>query len=241
MHINNFYTYSQYKSKYATHDRAPFFDIALKYAKETKKTQPVIVDIGAGEGDFFLHMKDRKFPTENVYLLDFNEKTVESNKREHTPNSLMYLAPNRLPFEDGTADVVHTSHMIEYLTPGEIYPFMQEMDRILADGGYMVISAPMFWNDFYNDLGHLRPYNPRVFHKYFIEMYRNPRLQRISDNYEMPELVYRYYQAPLDEGWGSTIPALDTVIVSLKRILGKLGIKKMYKNGYTIVLKKKAK
>jgi SAM-dependent methyltransferase len=240
MHINNFYTYSRYKHLYCTHDREPFFDIALKYARAVKKDKPVIADIGSGEGDLFHYIKAQGFPAEGVYLLDSNEKTVEGNKNL-TPHSILYSAPGKLPFEDGSVDLVHTSHMIEYLAPGAIYSLMVEMDRVLADEGYLVISAPLFWNDFYNDLGHVRPYNPRVFHKYFIEMYKNPRLQKVSDSYEMADLVYRYHQFPLDEGWGSSIPLLDTVIITAKRLLGKLSIKKMYKNGYTLVLKKRGK
>ena len=241
MHINNFYTYSRYKSIYCTHDREPFFEVALKYARAIGKERPVIADIGSGEGDLYNYIKAQHFPTDNIYLLDSNVKTVESNKAALTANAILYTAPERLPFEDGSVDLVHTSHLIEYLSPAGIYPLMVEMDRVLADGGYLVISAPLFWNDFYNDLGHVRPYNPRVFHKYFIEMYRNNRLQKISDDYEMVDLVYRYHQFPLDEGWSSSAPWLDSVIISLKRILGKLSIKKMYKNGYTLVLRKRRK
>jgi len=71
-------------------------------------------------------------------------------------------------------------------------------------------------------------------------MYRNNRLQKVSDDYEMTELVYRYHQFPLDEGWGSTVPAVDYLIITFKRILNKLKIRKLYKNGYTMVLKKGA-
>jgi len=133
---------------------------------------------------------------------------------------------------------VHTSHLIEYLTPEKLYALMLEMDRVLSAGGCLIISAPMLWSQLYDDLGHLRPYNPMVFHKYFIEMYRNNRLGKVSDNYELKELVYRYAQTPLDEGWSSTIPFVDYLMIAGKRLVGKLGFKKLYRNGYTLVLMK---
>lgn len=239
MHINNFYQYSKFKRDFGTHHREPFFQIAMNYARLTGKEKPVIADIGSGEGDFYSYLSNNKFPVENVYLLDSNPKTVESNKQRLTRYSVHYLAPAQMPFEGGSVDLIHTSHMIEYLTPTEIYPLMIEMDRVLADGGYLVVSAPLFWSDFYDDLGHLRPYNPRVFYKYLVEMYRNPRLEKVSGDYEFVDLVYRYHQLPLDEGWSSTIPALDYTMISVKRLLGKMGFRKLHRNGYTLVIRKR--
>lgn len=238
MHIDNFYAYSRFKHDYCTHDREPFFQIALKYARLIKKAEPVIADVGSGEGDLYSYLRNNNSPVGKVYLLDSNERTVENNRTSLTPNSRHYIAPGKLPFEDGSVDIVHTSHLIEYLSPGELYALMLEMNRVLAYDGYLVISAPLFWSDFYNDLGHLRPYNPRVFYKYFIEMYRNNRLEKVSDEYQFMELAYRYHQFPLDEGWSSTIPLMDTLIITVKRVLGKLSFRKMYRNGYTLVLKK---
>jgi ubiquinone/menaquinone biosynthesis C-methylase UbiE len=238
MQLDNFYKYSVQKNSYATQDRVPFFALALKYCRLSKKEDPVIVDIGSGEGDFYDFLKKNNFSTKNLFLLDSNEKTVEKNKASLTNNSFSYIAPQKLPFENNSVDVVHTSHLIEYLAPGEMYSLMQEMDRVLIAGGYLVISAPLIWDNFYNDLGHLRPYSPFIFHKYFINLSRNNRLDKISNSYETKELAYRYYQLPLDEGWSSSIPFIDYMITGVKRILGKLGIRKLGKNGYTLIMQK---
>lgn len=239
MHIGNFRVYSDFKREYLTHDREPFYKIAMQYGRLVQKETPVIADIGSGEGDFYTYLKNNNFPVDKVYLLDSNSKTTENNQSGITKNSVYYTAPERLPFNDQSVDLVHVSHLMGVLTPSEIYALMLEMHRVIAADGYLVISAPMFWSDFYDDLGHVRPYNPRVFYKYFVEMYRNNRLEKVSDNYEMVKLAYRYHQAPLDEGWGSSIPAIDYLMITVKRVLGKLGLRKLYKNGYTIVLKKK--
>ena len=157
MHIEGFSSYSKFKSSYFTHRREPFFEIALRYCRLTGKEDPVIVDIGSGQGDFFNYCKEKNFPARKLFLLDANPKTVKSNKATLTENSLEYMAPDRLPFEDKSVDVVHTSHMIEYLSPEKMHALMLEMNRVLEDGGYLVISAPMLWSNLYNDLGHLRP------------------------------------------------------------------------------------
>jgi UDP-N-acetyl-2-amino-2-deoxyglucuronate dehydrogenase len=223
MHIENFHSYSLFKQKYATHDRAPFFNIALNFARQIGKVNPVIVDIGSGEGDFFQYLQRNNFDTGSLFLLDSNPATVESNKSRLTPNSIPYTAPDRLPFDNNSVGLVHTSHMIEYLSPDKLYDLMKEMDRVLTDGGYMVISAPLHWDNFYNDLGHLRPYNPMVFHKYLIAMVENNRVSKVSDRYELEQLVYRYHQAPLDEGWSSSTPFIDSILITIRRVLGKLG------------------
>jgi len=238
MFLESFYSYSVFKKKYSTHQREPFFAIALKYGRLLKQKDPVIIDIGSGEGDFFNYLRQNDFPTNNVSLLDANDRTVEKNKNELTGKSIHYTAPDRLPFEDKGVGLIHTSHMIEYLTPVEMYGLMKEMDRVLSDEGYIVISAPLIWDYFYNDLGHIRPYNPIAFHKYFISLYANSHLGKISSSYQMKELVYRYYQAPLDEGWSSSVPVIDFMMITVRRVLGKLGFKKMRKNGYTLVLSK---
>jgi SAM-dependent methyltransferase len=238
MQINNFYKYSEFKKKYSTQNRDPFFALALKYLKLSGKKDPLIIDIGSGEGDLFNYLIKNDFSTENLYLLDSNKNTVEKNKIGLTKNSIYYVAPDKLPFENESVDMIHTSHLIEYLAPSEMYNLMLEMNRVLTDGGYLVISAPLIWDNFYNDLGHCRPYNPLTFHKYFINLYRNNRLEKVSSSFEMQELVYRYHQLPLDEGWSSSIPMVDFIITGIKRLLGKLGIRKLHKNGYTLILKK---
>ena len=41
------------------------------------------------------------------------------------------------------------------------------MDRCLKNNGYIIISTPLLWYGFYDDLSHVKPYNPEVLLKYF--------------------------------------------------------------------------
>ena len=124
MFLESFYSYSLFKKKYSTHQREPFFAIALKYCRLLKQNDPVIIDIGSGEGEFFNYLRQSNFPTNNLSLLDANESTVEKNRSGLTGKSIHYMAPDRLPFEDKSVGLIHTSHMIEYLAPAEMYGLM---------------------------------------------------------------------------------------------------------------------
>lgn len=236
MHIDNFSKYSTFKKKYLTLDRAPFFDVAANFIQ---KGDMAILDIGCGEGDFFHHLKNRGIAAESIYLLDGNEVTVEKNKAL-TSNSIFYLAPDRLPFDDGTVDFIHISHLVDNLWVPDFYKFLLELNRVLRPGGHLVVSTPLLWANFYDDLSHTKPYNPYVFYKYFVHQGRHSRFNAIGNNYSIAELVYRYHELPFDEGWSSTAPLLDKIFISSRRVLSKLGIKRLRKNGYTLVLRKGA-
>lgn len=233
MHIPDFYKYASFKQKYLTLRRDPFFDLASSYIS----SQAVVLDIGAGEGDFFTFLKTKRINIDNVYLLDGNEATVEKNK-ELTQKSIFYLAPDPLPFDTASVDLVHLSHLIDNLSNSDVYNFLKEVDRVLKPGGRIVISTPLLWPDFYSDLSHTRPYNPYIFFKYFVQQKRNNRQKEISNNYAIENLVYRYYEVPLDEGWSCTLPMIDILIISARRVLRNVGFKRLRKNGYTLILKK---
>ena len=46
----------------------------------------------------------------------------------------------RLPFEDGSVDTVHASHMLEHVTPPGLY--LWEWFRVLRVGGAMILMVP---------------------------------------------------------------------------------------------------
>jgi len=234
MLLNSFYKYSLFKKRFATLDREPFFDIASTYIGEGEKH---VVDIGSGEAEFFHYLKKKGHSTKNLYLLDANGKTVEENKTL-TGNALLYVAPEKLPFDDRQVDMVHMSHLLDNLPIGDMYLFLFEIDRVLKKNGVIVISTPMLWPMFYNDLSHTKPYNPYVFYKYFIQPNKSGRFEKVPGMYEMVELVYRYYETPLDEGWSFTSPYLDYALISFRRLLRKAGLKRLQKNGYTLVIRK---
>lgn len=221
------------RKNYSTMDKYPFFEIVVPYLPKDKFG--VIVDIGAGYGGFAKHL-DLYSKYKNVVLLDSNKQTIEyliSNKM----NAILYKAPEKLPFRDGTVSFIHCSHMVEYLNHTEFYSFLKEINRVLNNKGILVISAPLLWGNFYDDLNHVKPYNPNVFISYLHKGYGERTLEVISNNYIVKKLVYRYTKINFVE-LGANNAFLDFIIQLSKQLLRMIGVIKYKKNGYTIVLQK---
>ena len=74
-----------------------------------------------------------------------------------------------------------------------MHSLLLEVDRCLAPGGYFIVSTPLLWEGFYDDLSHVRPYPPRVFINYLCSAEAYPRTRAIvSKSFRPLELRYRY-------------------------------------------------
>lgn len=226
--------YSQ-RAMYSTMDRRRYYEIAAKYLPAS--AEAVIVDIGSGDGGFVDHLKlTARF--DRTYLLDANPDTVRALSSRFA-RVLLYRAPDRLPFDDRSVSLVHSSHMVEHLGPDQLLALLREIDRVLLPGGVMVISTPMLWAGFYSDLSHVRPYNPGVFIHYLCDPGRNRSSESISTGYTVADLVFRYLsKRDMNDGWGSRYRWLDFLIQVPKRMLDAIGVYPYEKTGYTIVLRK---
>ena len=215
--------------KYYTFDKEPFFQIAYDYISDSSR----VLDIGPGDGSFSNFCGRNDF-----YLFEGNLESVRKLEKTYK-NVFLGELPN-LPFEDNYFDLIHCSHVIEHLQPQEFYETLKEIDRCLKIKGVLVVSAPLIWEGFYNDISHVKPYNPKVFYNYLIHNNSLSRTRaKISIAYEQKQLIYRYREVSITQ---DLYQAKDTIILRLffkaARILKKLGLKKHEKTGYTIVLKK---
>ena len=229
-------TRKEYKmrEKYCTGNRFPFYDLAGKYLPSGSNA--VIVDIGAGSGSFCKYLGlDKKY--KNIYLLDGNENTVKKLEKEFG-KAASYKAPGKLPFNKGSVDFIHCSHLIEHLYYGQLYEFLSNINQALAPGGILAISTPLLWDRFYEDFSHVKPYGHKIFKYYLCQEKENASSEAISNNYEIKELVFRYRDS-FDDSWGSRFFIVDIAMKLWRRLLYRIGIKKYIKNGYTIILKKK--
>lgn len=225
----------QQKKNYSTMNRFPFFELTGKYLPVDRKA--TILDIGTGEGIYCEHLKlSDTYP--NTFLLDANEATIELLKAKQY-QTILYTAPNTLPFDNASVSHVHCSHLVEHLYPKDLYEFIKEIDRVLTPEGILAISTPLLWKGFYQDLSHIKPYEPEVFIRYLCDKTKERTASVISNNYTVKELVYRYNDYNnIDEGLGSKSIGVDFVIQFMKKLLGVFSIKQFKKNGYTLVLKK---
>lgn len=219
---------SKQVTQFATHDRRVFFDIARKYLYGCEK----ILDLGSGSGRFieFLGRDD-------IYALDRNEISV-NKLRNLTRNAVQAVLPN-IPFLENYFDGVHASHILEHLCPDDFYHTLKEIDRVLKGGGILVISSPLLWDGFHDDLSHIKPYPPQILKRYLSEesLSKSSTRARIG-GYKMRELIYRYQFHELNPIMIRYLHLFNFVSMILIRLLAKSGVGHFRKTGYTIILEK---
>lgn len=218
---------------YSTASREPFFALAGRYLPE--HSDAVVADIGAADGSFarFLNLKER-YP--NLVLLDQNPESIEKLRKPFSRVE-KYHAPERLPFKDASVGFIHLSHIAEHLSYQELYEFLKECDRVLAPKGVLAISTPLLWERFYDDLSHVKPYNPEVFLHYLTRTKSDASAEAISGSYGVCDLTYRYRVLPGGE-WGSKYFLIEALVRLWRILVSFLGFRKYIRNGYTLILRK---
>jgi len=96
------------------------------------------LDCGCNLGKVTL-MAAEKIGTKKVIGIDVQDEIkneVEAKGIEYYHGDLN----QRLPFEDGSFDVVSANQVIEHLSNTDT--FIKEIHRVLSDGGYAIISTP---------------------------------------------------------------------------------------------------
>jgi SAM-dependent methyltransferase len=234
MKNKNFIKRIKTRNQYATNSRLPFYGLAGEYLPENKDAK--IVDIGSGYGSFADHLKLRE-KYKNILLLDADEGVVEKIN-----NSILYKAPERLPFENESVGYIHCSHLVEHLETEDFFNFLREIDRVLVEGGVLVLSAPLLTYRFFEGLPHIKPYGPEGIINYMCKDDKKTIAimdgGKISDKYVVEDLVYRYIRNLDDSEWGSKYLLIDIIMKVIKKIISKLGFYKYTKNGFTLVLRK---
>ncbi len=237
--IINYHKRYKLRQTYCDQERKKFFQLAAKYLPKDKHA--LILDIGAGDG-VFAKTLDLQTKFSNFILLDANKNNIKQLKEEFGGKHVLeYKIPDPLPFNRKSVYFIHCSHVVEHLWPQDLYLFLQEVDRILVSKGILVISAPLLWFRFYDDLTHIKPYNPKVFLNYLIANSNAPRTNlTISRSYKALECIYRYKKVGVNDFdfYGHELFFIDAVVYALKLLLNLIGFKRYIKNGYTIIFQK---
>jgi ubiquinone/menaquinone biosynthesis C-methylase UbiE len=210
--------------------------MGLQYLHEGPVT---VVDIGCGFSDFALQVQ-QKNPMAVTYCLDGNPETVEA-LRIQGYNAQIYHALERLPFKNNHIEFIHCSHLIEHLQPQELYVLLQEINRILTVQGVLIISAPTLWENFYDDLSHVRPYPPSVLDKYLrADVSEVSNTRKHIRAFRREALFYRYEKHPIFSALGLRGDPwfLDLIVLGVKKALTRMGIYRLTTTGYTAVYRK---
>ena len=116
--------------------RRPEAFAALELALEAVPVAPKrVLDLGTGTG-LAAFIAARRFPEAEVVGVDLANGMVEQARQDTPPElaervSFQQADAQRLPFEAGSFELVQLANMI---------PFFGELERITADGGYLVQS-----------------------------------------------------------------------------------------------------
>ena len=96
-----------------------------------------LLDLGSGEGSFVMMVRQS---FEEVYGVDISEKAVELCQERGIHAKKANLNNEPIPFPDKYFDAVVALDVVEHVF--DPIRFLQEIHRVLADGGYTIISTP---------------------------------------------------------------------------------------------------
>lgn len=96
-----------------------------------------VVDLGAGYCDFINQVKaDKKYAVDYSFdLSKFAAKEVEK---------INGLAWELSEIKDNSVDIVHSSNLLEHLTDTELDKTIEEVKRILKNGGRLILMQPNY-------------------------------------------------------------------------------------------------
>lgn len=112
--------------------------ISLKFIKKIFKPKNKLLDLGCGEG-IFLNALRRNIPSLIVKGIDFSNSNVIKVRKNHLEVKKSDLSKG-ICYKKEEFDMVYAGEVIEHLYNPDF--FLQESNRILKKGGYLIISTP---------------------------------------------------------------------------------------------------
>ncbi len=114
----------------------PRYTKIWKYLKDNNISSGKLLDIGCTDGEFSAPLIEIGF---DCYGLEFMDKAIEESTQKGikvTKGSFI----EDFPFADNTFDIVFGGEVIEHTTDDSY--FLSETNRVLKDGGILIITTP---------------------------------------------------------------------------------------------------
>lgn len=147
-----------------------------------------ILDVGCGNGRFLKLCMEHGF---KALGLERNPETIHVVAEANDP-PLVNGDALSLPFHEQSFSGVHCSHLIEHFPPDEAYRLLEELGRVLAIGGVLIIRTPLLWKHFYDDFTHVKPYYPNALLSYLCHRGGQHSRNSMQHRFELIRLIYRY-------------------------------------------------
>ncbi|WP_232726063.1 class I SAM-dependent methyltransferase [Bacillus sp. FJAT-42315] len=114
-----------------------FYSIPISLI-ESDKTQPTVLDIGAGTGLISAYLKE-KFPEAQLTLIDLSEKMLEVAKQRFQDEEIDYVTADYTTYKfEQTFDIIISSLSIHHLSDEEKRKLYQNVYTWLNPGGIFI-------------------------------------------------------------------------------------------------------
>jgi len=112
-------------------------DLKKKLLEFLPKKKSFVLDIGSGTGELTSLIRKMRH---NVIATEISKNAIKKIKFNHKILSVLINFNENIPFKDKTFDIVFCSEVIEHL----FFPenFLKECNRILKNGGLLLLSTP---------------------------------------------------------------------------------------------------
>lgn len=103
-----------------------------------------VLEVAVGPGSTLLEILKRVDRSNTVYGVDLSPKMLEKARKlvkgaGYANADLQEADARKLPFRDGTFDVLYNSYMLDLIPFGEMRTVLGEFRRVLKPGGRMVL------------------------------------------------------------------------------------------------------
>lgn len=112
--------------------------ISLKILSHILKKGATFLDAGCGNGMFLQRVKE-KFPEVNLRGADYSQAEVREARKQGLDVKRADFGKN-IPFKSSEFDAVYAAELIEHLYDPDL--FLEESNRVLKKGGYLIITTP---------------------------------------------------------------------------------------------------